>query len=84
MRRNKVNYEDCKVVKPFGKFKKGDLLRAKNRDHLRIIKRKIQEDVESDPTIIPVGKKKTESKMVESKYENKMVEKSEENKKGGK
>lgn len=76
---------DYKVIKPFGKFKKGDVLREGKRDHLKLIKRKLQEDVEGDETIIPIGKEKPEvkedAKMVEEKYENKMIEKSEENKK---
>jgi uncharacterized protein YrzB (UPF0473 family) len=74
---------DYKVIKPFGKFKKGDLLREKKHDHHRIIKRKLQEDKDGDPTIIPVENKQ-ETKMIKEKYENKMIEKSEENKKGGK
>lgn len=71
---------DYKVIKPFGKFKKGDTLREKL--HQRIIKRKLQEDQKKDPTILPVNKAaRLEAKMVEEKYENKMIDKSEENKK---
>lgn len=62
-----------KVAKPFGSFKKGDLLRKEKREHLRIIKRKLQE---GDGTVIPL-----EKKMNEVPYENKMIDKSTDNKK---
>jgi hypothetical protein len=68
---------DYKVIKPFGDYKKGALLNSNNREELKIIKRKLQEDVEGDETILPVEN----VKMNEEKYENKMIEKSEENKK---
>lgn len=64
---------DYTVAKPFGNFKKGDLLRMKKKEHLKVIKRKLQE---GDETVIPFGKK-----MNTEKYENKMIKDSDENKK---
>lgn len=65
---------DYEVVKPFGKFKKGERLRIAKRDHLRCIKRKLQEN---DGT---VKEWSGGQKMTKDKPENKMIEKSEENK----
>jgi hypothetical protein len=72
---------DYKVIKPFGKYKKGNILRGARKDQARLIRRKLQEDVKGDETILPVNKAKPDEKMIDEKYENKMVEKSEENKK---
>jgi hypothetical protein len=65
-----------KVVKPFGKYKKGYILNDEKKEERRVIGRKLQEG----GTVEKVG---SGSKMMEDKYENKMIEKSEENKKKG-